>query len=457
MISHFSQIPLRQSAYSSQPFAFLDQRSHDDLAAVMEIDLIENGDRVARENWQGRQLTNLLKHAHARSAFWRNRIKPHQVTREALAALPVLSRSNVMEQVRREGPLIKGENTTQTYATSGSTGIAVQISVTPQNARYNQMRSLAPYILEGRKLDEPRTWITPADAGLVLEPGHRLKVTRARSWIGSLDHVFASGPLKTIYSTNDDDALVEELLKDCVGHLTCMGIYMDVLLKKGGTKLLHDMGVVMWRQRSDNREEERTNQLLQAGIPCLQNYSCAEVGPVASECIAAPGYYHIAHSNVLVEIDFHDTVEVDGVPLGRVLLTHLHSYATPLIRYVVGDMAALHDACPCGHDGPTLSRIHGMRKQFIRMPDGKLKPFYLSSRTLFNLVSCKEQFTFQQDAHTIIIELGGATSLTPEEEANVVRYVRHSCGEHFSVVVKAVSAIDWSKNLKRLPFLSAVA
>lgn len=457
MLSRLTKLPLKTSALSSQPFSFLDQRQHDDLAAIMEIELVENADRVARENWQSRQLGNLLRHARSRSSFWEKRIKPHQVTRDYLSSLPMLGRADVMEQVRTEGSLLGTTKTSKTYPTSGSTGIAVQVHVTSQNARYNQMRSLAPYIIEGRKLNEPRTWITPADAGLVLEPGHKLKVNRARSWIGSFDQLFASGPLKTIYLTNDDDAMIEELLKDRVGYLSCTGIYMDIILKKGGTKLLHDMGVIMWLQRSDNREEERTNQLLEAGIPCLQTYSCAETGPIAAECAAAPGYYHVAHSNVLVEVDTHDVAVVDGVSLGRVLLTHLHSYATPLIRYEVGDMAALYDTCPCGHDGPTLSKIHGRRKQFLRMPDGQLKPVYLMSRTLFNLVSCKEQFAFQQDAHTIFIHLGGVTSITAVEEANVVRYVRHSCGEHFTVVVKAVPAIDWSKNPKRLPFISAVA
>ena len=51
--------PLNAKAYDDRPFTFLDEPAHNDLANINAINLIENGDRIARENWQNRRLTQL--------------------------------------------------------------------------------------------------------------------------------------------------------------------------------------------------------------------------------------------------------------------------------------------------------------------------------------------------------------------------------------------------------------
>ncbi len=76
----------------------------------------------------------------------------------------------------------------------------------------------------------------------------------------------------------------------------------------------------------------------------------------------------MAHSNVIVECDEKLTTTFDGEVVGRLLVTHLHSYATPLIRYDIGDFGKLHDQCPCGHDGPTISHIYGQGKALSAAP-----------------------------------------------------------------------------------------
>src|SRR5215469_6203040 len=110
--------PLTGKAYGERPFTFLDQAAQNDLANVMAIDLIENGDRAAREDWQNRQLTNLLKHAHARSAFWRKRMPSRMINYSIMKYLPVQSREDVTTQVNREGALLArdGNAPVSTYA-----------------------------------------------------------------------------------------------------------------------------------------------------------------------------------------------------------------------------------------------------------------------------------------------------------------------------------------------------
>ena len=114
----------------------------------------------------------------------------------------------------------------------------------------------------------------------------------------------------------------------------------------------------------------------------LANYSSEEVGLIGSECPNSPGNYHVATSNVVVEVLEDEGFEIGGAKLGRVLVTHLHSYATPFIRYDLGDLASLADRCACGHDGPVLYNIHGRTKSLLKHRDGRISPFYVRNNEL---------------------------------------------------------------------------
>ena len=192
------------------------------------------------------------------------------------------------------------------------------------------------------------------------------------------------------------------------------------------------------------------------GIPSLSNYSAGELGPIAAECTMNQGYYHVAHSNVIVECDQTLTSRFDGETVGRLLITHLHSYATPLIRYDIGDFGKLHDRCPCGHDGPTISHIYGRGKHFLRHPDGKYLPFYLSTRVLREAVDFRECRFRQKTIDTITVEIGGRESLSPEEQEKLRAMVIAVSDPIFKVAIKPVKEIDWSDNPKQLFFSSSV-
>jgi phenylacetate-CoA ligase len=95
--------PLNANPYGDRPFTLLDQAAQNVLANIAAINLIENGDRTARENWQNRQLTNLLRHAHARSAFWRKRMPSRMINYQIMKYLPIQWREDVTTQVNLEG------------------------------------------------------------------------------------------------------------------------------------------------------------------------------------------------------------------------------------------------------------------------------------------------------------------------------------------------------------------
>ena len=100
------------------------------------------------------------------------------------------------------------------------------------------------------------------------------------------------------------------------------------------------------------------------GASVRHRYTCPPSGPLAFQCPQSDTYHHVAVSNVRLEIvdEAGRLLPMAGKgatpQVGRVLVTALHQYATPLLRYDTGDHAALHDGCPgCGLAVPALSAL----------------------------------------------------------------------------------------------------
>jgi len=133
-------------------------------------------------------------------------------------------------------------------------------------------------------------------------------------------------------------------------------------------------------------------------------------------------------------------------------VTHLHSYATPFIRYDMGDLALLKDACPCGHSGPTLHKLYGRATNALKRRDGTLHSFYIRGPDLLEVVQFSEFRIRQVDFDALVIELGGRKELSPEEVQNVVQFLKARAGEDFKVEVIPRTEIDWGESLKRQSF-----
>jgi len=457
MPSSFKDRPQNVNGYGDQPFNFLDPDGYRAIGHIASIDLIENGDKAARENWQRKQLGNLTSHAYVRSEFWRSRIPSGVGRQDILSSMPALTRKDIAVQVQKEGSLYgdKKQGAVSTYETTGSTGTPLKVFVCEQNGYYNIVRSLAQFFFDDLPLDENRVKITPVFNSRELQKNSGLRSTDP-DWAGPLSKIYRNGSNKTLRFNKDVAGLLEELSKDRVGYLVCHSRVVEQLLDHGGPDLIKGLGIRLWIHISDYRSRDVVEQLKQIGVPSLSNYSSGEVGPIAFECRMNEGYFHVAHSSVIVECDEKLTTTYDGETVGRLLITHLHSYATPIIRYDIGDFGKLHDQCPCGHDGPTLSHIFGRGKHFLRHPDGKYLPFYLSTRLIREAVDFKE-CRFRQDAiDTITVLIGGRETLSAEEEERLKATIIAATDPAFKVVVKPVKEIDWSDNPKQLLFSSSV-
>jgi phenylacetate-coenzyme A ligase PaaK-like adenylate-forming protein len=450
----FSKLPLKNRAFSEKPMTFIDRGAKDFLAAMIDLIAIETGNRAAREYWQHKQLQNLLQHAAQRSAFWRKRIGSEKIKDISLPDLPILTRGDVVKQVETEGSLLPpgGPIATNKHSTSGSSGTPVQFFASEMNTHYNGVRSIAQYFIEGRDLTLNRTRLR----GRYFTK-HGFTVKKTESWLGSLGSFIRSGINKHIeYFHPNIDLLRKELECDSIGYLIAPPRIVEMMLQSIDAAILKHAGMVMWAPLSEPVDPKLRETFDSLNIPVRATYSSEEVGMIGSECERVPGNYHVATSNVIIEVSKDDPINLGDKQLGRVLVTHLHSYATPFIRYDVGDVACLADRCFCGHNGPTLSDVYGRSKALLKHADGRLSTFYIPDRVLRNVSQFDEYRIRQTDVKTIVVEIGGRQSLSADEIAAFVNLIKQRAGDDFEVRVGPVAKIEWGHSIKRLGFHSEV-
>jgi phenylacetate-CoA ligase len=453
MILDFSALPFKNRAFSEKPMTFIDQAPRNFLSAIIDLIVIETGNRTAREYWQNKQLQNLLQHAAQRSAFWRKRIGTKRIKDINLSDLPVLTRRDIVKQVENEGSLLPPGGVIQAtkHSTSGSSGTPVQFFVSDDNALYNQARSMAQCFMEGRNLTLNRTRFKSAPNRM--QGG--FSVENTGSWLGPLSALFRSGSNKSILHLQPDrDLLFRELAKDPIGYLIAQPRLVETLFYDSDVSFLSENGTEMFIPISEEAEKGLRAKFAAARIPVRSNYSSEEVGYIATECKDYPETFHVVQSNVIVEIDNRDSVMVGDNRLGRVLVTHLHSYATPFVRYDIGDLATLAEGCGCGHDGPVLSNILGRKKRFLKRVDGSVVPFLMKAENILKIVKCDEYRIRQTDLNTIEVEIGGIGQLTADQMASLKSAFKEHAGDEFQIRIKAVQNINWGSDIKRLGFRS---
>lgn len=105
------------------------------------------------------------------------------------------------------------------------------------------------------------------------------------------------------------------------------------------------------------------------GLEIIDTYSAEEVGYIAMQC-PSNRHLHVQSENVLLEV-----IDADGKPckpgeVGQVVITTLHNFAKPLIRYAIGDYAEVGELCKCGRGLPVLTKVMGRTRNMFVKPDG---------------------------------------------------------------------------------------
>jgi phenylacetate-CoA ligase len=108
------------------------------------------------------------------------------------------------------------------------------------------------------------------------------------------------------------------------------------------------------------------------GCEVFDTYGCREVMLIGAECKEHSGL-HQNVENLVVEVLREDGSVASPGEQGELVVTDLHNFGMPLIRYANEDLAVPSErtSCPCGRTLPLLENVVGRTLDVIRTPEGK--------------------------------------------------------------------------------------
>jgi phenylacetate-CoA ligase len=190
-------------------------------------------------------------------------------------------------------------------------------------------------------------------------------------------------------------------------------------------------------------------------VPVTDVYSAQEVGYIALQCPEHP-HYHVQSESVYVEV-----IDDAGLPCrpgetGRVVVTSLHNFAMPLIRYDIGDYAEVGDACPCGRGLPVIKRIFGRVRNMVTLPSGERRWPNLAGPFYREIAPVLQHQIVQHDIDTIEARLVVERALSAHEEEALRALILRRLGHAFSLSLTYHPRIERGRSGKFEEFLSKV-
>jgi len=414
------------------------------------IRVLEKGPSGLHRALQARLLHQLLQHARSHSAWWRSRLPdtPASLGLQALMHLPIQNRS-VLRQAFAASPALPLppiHGSSRPHSTSGTSGEPLVFHVTDHVARMNSHHYLADHERHGRDLRQVRATL---NTRIAPHPGQVQVSQPAQPWLGEgLSHGRHAAQFSLRENAQWLGALAPRYFS--VPPLLFQALldeYEDGVPAPRGLEQVLTVG-----EHVPDALRARCRDLLGASI--RDRYSCEEAGPIAFQCPHDESRYHVAVSNVVLEVvDEQGQACAEG-QAGRVLVTGLHNWASPFIRYDVGDRAALHPSCTCGVQLPTLSQLLGRTLFLYRLPSGGRIYALVRARDWLPLAPV-EQFRIVQEADLRVrVELLLAQRLTREQGEAMQAMLKRVISPELTYELVQVEAIEPARAGKPAPVIS---
>lgn len=401
-----------------------------------------------RQLWQ---LRVLLRHAKATVSYYADALRKTDVEWLDWAAfhdLPTLSRKDLQagfDALKSSAPP-PGHGRVVQGQSSGSTGMPVCFLQTEATQMFWNALTLREHLWQQRDFSGKLAAI-------------RIKVKEGRwpDWGMPAAALFRTGPGATLNVRTDVDKQLDWLVREdpdyLITHASNLHALAELSLRRG-------LRLPRLRQARSYSEALRPElrEIVRAawGVEVADGYSCEEAGYIALQC-PRHEYYHIQSENLLVEI-----LDEAGRPCGpgetgRVVLTPLHNFAMPLIRYELGDYAEAGDPCDCGRGLPVISRIHGRRRNMLVLPDGRRHWPSMPSALWLSVAPIEQFQVIQVDPGTLDVAYVMARPLSATEAARLEEALAERFSHRFTIRWSRVESIPRSEGGKFEDFVSRLA
>jgi len=411
---------------------------------------IESMSLEMQRKMQETQLRDLFRHAYQYSDWWRTRLSKagyHQDEKAfftVLEKIPPLLRTDLQEyfEAMRAWQVDWTEKDIATSTTSGSTGYPVRVE------KYKDVYgviyaalALVDHEWHGRDSRLPMASLTGKEDGLYADWGPLFAFLQGRGYM-----------MKRSLSNRTSEEHAAWLMEHRPSYLMCTSLRAteigNSILQQGKTLTLHH--IISQSERVTPYQREACRKAF-GGAKIIDRYSCEEAGWLALQC-PKHDHLHVMSGTAIIEIVDDELKPCPVGVAGRVLVTSLHSYAMPIIRYDIGDIAEWGEVCDCGIKLPVIGRLWGRKRNLVVLPNGESRPMTFFGDEVAEIPVIKEYRIIQQVNGTIDFFVRAERVLT-EEECDKLRSCISRIDSELVVNICEVSFIDWGTGLKREEFI----
>jgi phenylacetate-CoA ligase len=407
---------------------------------------------------QFRQIDALIAHAMATVPFYRDRLRAAGVggaalTLDSFRRIPVLTRAELQDAGRAllSRAVPKDHGAVGEAQSSGSTGRPVSVTITAVTRLVNQALNMRVHRWHGRDFRAKSAAIvamtSPAAAKAAAEG-------RPSRW--ALGYV--SGPMLQFDILRPVSEQLAWLARAEPRYLLTYPTNLRALLEASRATAVRPARLEQVATIAESGDADLPALCREVwGVPALDIYSARETGVLAAQC-GDGRPYHLHPEAAYVEI-----LDDAGRPCaegetGRVVVTVLHNFAMPLLRYEIGDYAEAGGACACGRSLPTLARIVGRKRNMFVLPSGeRFWPFAFKVGALRDIAPIRQIQLVQKTPRRIEVRLVAPAPLDPSQAAALRAHLASVIGHPFEFDIVPVADIPRSAGGKYEDYISEVA
>ncbi len=415
--------------------------------------------------YQFKQIRPLLIHAYHTTNFYQKKLdeinfNPLQELNLGIwQKIPILTRYDLQKEGHNlisQQP-IKSHGNINFTETSGSTGQPVKVAKTALCNIFWRGFSLREHLWSGQDHQQKLAVIRFAGVGSGI--GNPPDGNIIPNWGSPLNLLYNTGVAVTLSISADVSIQAQWLLKHNPHYLLTYPSNLVALAEHfqlTGEKLTNLTGIKTISEMITPKIRQICEETW--GIKIKDTYSSQEVGYIAIQCPQCHNY-HIQSENVLVEVLNEENKPCKTGEIGRVVVTSLHNFAMPLIRYEILDYARVGDPCPCGRGLPTLTEIIGRQRNMVTHPNGEKRwaQNALDYRVYTDDLKIRQIQIIQKTLTDIEVKLVTEPQLTQDQERELKEILTESLGYPFNFKFIYVDHIPRKANGKFEEFFSELS
>lgn len=420
--------------------------------------LLGAGHELGRSQWwcpeelrahQVRLLGPLLEHARRAVPFYPQR-----------DGFPVLTRREVQEHADELAArkLPRGHGGVTVAVSGGSSGVPVRVRQTTVHQLMVQALQVRDETWHRRNPTGRMVRLRRTPSGLTAEQEALARSPAGLEWPNYGPPTSLLWPTGTVWIQDDRVAVADQAaLLDRVrpAYLFTFPSNLRLLFAHlRGCRAPKLESVWTMSEVVDAELRERCREVF--GCKIVDSYSCAEAGYLALQCPERE-HFHVQSEGVLLEVLDDEGRQCGPGEVGRVVVTPLHNYAMPLIRYELGDRAEVGEPCPCGRGLPVLKRVVGRMADYVVGADGARRPVDQGFYKLAAIEPVREFQIVQRSAASIEARLVTSRALNERERDEVFAVLEREFGAGFMFSISPRERIERTEAGKVRPFVSEVA